>query len=224
VWNLEGDRTTLETTIDVHGDYRSFDVTRSGDVIAVGCVDHAIRFFDAHTGANLAVYRGHTRDIGSLRFSSQGDRLVSSSYRDRSTRVWDTTKEALSSNSPSATDNCCFKRVRFSANGNYIAAIASEDPRVIVFDGETGKFVTALVGHAKSVAAFAFSADNSVLASVSEDGVVFLWDMRQEAMHSRTSSQSKSTKSLKPVDMTFNSDSSQLVIVYHFRLPVPPTS
>jgi WD40 repeat protein len=120
----------------------------------------------------------------------------------------------LSANPPSATDGCRFTRIKFSSNGKYVAAIAEDDPRVIVFDGETGKFVTTLVSHAKSVAAFAFSADGSVLASISEDGVVFFWDMRQETKRSRTLSQSDSTESFKLVDMTFNADSSLLAIVY----------
>jgi WD40 repeat protein len=211
VWNLDGDRATLETTIHVGG--RASDVTRSGDIIAVGCDDFAIRFYDAHTGAKLAVHRGHSDYITSLGFSHQGGRFVSQSLSG-STHVWDTTKEALIANSPSAPDDCYFTRIKFSSNGKYIAAIAWRDPRVIVWDGETGEFVTALVGHAVSVAAFAFSADHSVLASVSEDGVVLLWDMRQEVKHPRTLSQSQSTKSLKPVDMTFNTDSNLLAIVY----------
>jgi WD40 repeat protein len=210
VWNLEEDRATLETAIN--GDFNAIDVTRSGDV-TVGCDDYAVRIYDAHSGAKLAVYRGHNGVIRSLRFSPQGDRLVSTSFGE-STRIWDTTKEALSANPPSATDGRWFTKIRFSPNGKHIAAIAWRDPRVIVWDGETGMFVTALVGHAESVAAFAFSANNSVLASVSKDGVVILWDIRQEAMHSRSLSQSKSTESLKPVDMTFSADSDLLAIVY----------
>jgi WD40 repeat protein len=211
VWNLEGDRAALETTIDAG---RTFDVTRSGDVIAVEYLDNAIRFFDAHTGAKLAVYRGHSELIKSLRFSPQGDRLVSTSYLDGTTRVWDTTIDALSANSPSATDGCCFTRVEFTPNGKYIAAIAYDDPRVLVFDGETGKYLTTLVGHAKSVAAIAFSAVGSILASVSENGVVFLWDMRQEVMHPWILSQSNTTESLEPVDMTFNASGNLLAIFY----------
>jgi WD40 repeat protein len=133
---------------------------------------------------------------------------------DESTHIWDTTNEVLSTNPPITTDGCVFTKTKFSSNGKYVAAIAEDDPRVIVWDGETGNFVTALVGHAESVAAFAFSADDSVLASISEDGVVFFWDMRQETKRSRTLSQSDSTESFKPVDMTFNADNSLLAIVY----------
>jgi WD40 repeat protein len=211
VWNLEGDRAALSTTID--GDL-TFDVSRSGDVIAVGYLVGTIRFYDALTGAKLAVYRGHTSSIFSIQFSTQGDRLVSTSLLDQNTRVWDTTKGALSANPPSATDSCLLTRIEFSSNGKYIAAIARRDPHVFVFDGETGKVVTILAGHAESVAAFAFSADDSVLASVSEDGVVLLWDMRQEVKHPRTLSQSQSTKSLRAVNVTFNADSNLLAIVY----------
>jgi WD40 repeat protein len=211
VWNLEGDRATLGTTIDVCN--WSFDVTRSGDIIAVGCEDYAIRFYSAHTGAELAVYRCHHFYIRSLRFSSEGDHLVSSS-NDGTTRVWDTTKEALSAKPPSAIDDCCFKRVKFSSNGKCIAAIAWKDPRIFIWNGETGKYAITLAGHAGSVAAFAFSADDSMLASVSGDGVVVLWVMQQEDKHPRTLSQSNTTESLEPVDMAFNACSNLLAIVY----------
>jgi WD40 repeat protein len=212
VWKLEGDRATLSRTID--GWFSAFDVTGSGDVIAVGCRDYAIRFYDAHTGAKLAVHRGHTNYVTSLRFSPQGDRLVSSSEHDQTTRVWDTTKKALSANSPSATDDCSFTRIKFSSSGKYIAAIAQGDPRVFLWDGETGNFLTTLLGHAESVATLSFSADDSILASVSEDGVVVLWDMQQEVMLPWTLLQSKSTISLKSIDMTFNANSKLLAIVF----------
>jgi WD40 repeat protein len=213
VWDLEGDRATLTTAIHLPLAVDAFDVTRSGEVVVVGCDDFAIRLYDAQSGAKLAVYRGHNDYLWSLRFSPQGDRLVSTSH-DGTTRVWDTTREALSANPPSAADECLLKRIKFSPNGTYIAAIVSDDHRVIVWDGETGKYLTTLASHAKSVATFAFSTDGSILATISKDGVIVLWDMRREIMHPWTLSQSESTNSPKPVDMAFNADSKLLAIVY----------
>jgi hypothetical protein len=212
VWNLEGDRATLSTATRT-GTMVEFDVAPSGDVIAVAYRHNSgIRLSDASTGSLLAVYRGHNRHARSVRFSPQGDRLVSTS-RDWTTRVWNTTKEALSANSPSITQDRWFKRVQFSPDGEYIVAIARDDPRIFVCDGKTGIYLSTLTGHTNNVKALAFSPDVSTLASVSPAGSIRLWDMRADATHPTMMSQRAIIESLAPEDMAFNSTGTLLALV-----------
>jgi WD40 repeat protein len=213
VWNLEEDRATLAMEITVR-EWTAFDVARSGDVIAVAYYgDDGIRFFDASTGALLAVYRGHTNRIDSLQFSPQGDRLVSTSDHDVTTRVWDTTKAALSANPPSITQDCYFFRVQFSPDGKYIVAIAWEDPRIFVWDRKTGIYPTTLTGHTNNVIALAFSPDSSILATVSQVGSVRLWAMGASATHPRMISRRAIIEPVDVAGMAFNSNGTLLALV-----------
>jgi WD40 repeat protein len=226
MWDLEGDCFTHTMTIPSpsHARYtmkplKSYvpkkrfawpvAVSPSGGVIAAGCRDDAIRFYDAEAGALPAVYRGHYL-ITSLHFSPQGDRLVSSSEGDKTTRVWDTTKEALSSD---LSSDCCFTRIVFSPNGKYIAAIAKADTRVLVYSGQTGICLTTLTRHTDHVMALAFSLDGSILATISKDGLICLWDMGVDTALPSTPSQSWTIESIKSVDMAFNASGNLLAIV-----------
>ena len=129
VWVLKNGWSTPHTTIQIN--CNTFDVTQSGDVIAVP-VFSSILFFDTYTGSRLAVYLGLSERIDSLRFSHDGHRLVSSSSSFcGNTRVWDTSQEALSAHS-TVTQNRPLTRVIFSPDGKCIAAIAEDDPRIFI--------------------------------------------------------------------------------------------
>jgi WD40 repeat protein len=53
-----------------------------------GSDDKSVRVWDASTGVELKELKGHTHDVKSVAFSSDGTRIVSGSY-DNSVRVWD---------------------------------------------------------------------------------------------------------------------------------------
>jgi WD40 repeat protein len=216
VWKQDGDHFALSAKmfIDHVDQISTFGVSHSGDIFAVALCDDAIRFFDTHTGSKLAVYRGHTDRIHSLQFSPQGDSLVSSSI-DGSLRLWDTTKQALSANMPHPTDGCLFHRIKFSSNGKYVAAIDAVLARVSVWNGETGIYLFTLTGHTDRVDAFAFSPDNSSLASISSDGTLRLWNTETDENNPWAVAHSQTTVPLKAVDMTFNAAGSLLSIFYH---------
>jgi WD40 repeat protein len=211
VWNLEGDRATLSTTIPTRLIWSS-DVARSGDIIAATYWDYGIRIFDVSTGALLAVYRSHSAQINSLQFSPRGDRLVST-IGGATTCVWNTTKEALSANSPSITQDCRFKRLQFSPDGKHIVAIAWRDSRIFVWDGMTGICLTTLTGHMDNVNALAFSPNGSILATASQAGSIHLWNMGADATHPRMISRRMINESPYPVDMAFNSTGTLLALV-----------
>jgi WD40 repeat protein len=53
-------------------------------------MDRTVRLWDLAAGQAVLTLRGHTRIIHSIRFLSEGRRLVSASA-DRTVRVWDAT-------------------------------------------------------------------------------------------------------------------------------------
>jgi WD40 repeat protein len=52
-----------------------------------------VRVWDASTGAELNVLKGHTDSVNSVAFSRDGMRIVSGSY-DETVRVWDVSASA----------------------------------------------------------------------------------------------------------------------------------
>jgi WD40 repeat protein len=55
--------------------------------IVSGSFDKSVRVWDASTGVELKVLKGHTKWVNSVAFSSDGMQIVSGS--DGSVRVWD---------------------------------------------------------------------------------------------------------------------------------------
>jgi len=58
-----------------------------GTWIVSGSSDKSVRVWDASTGAELNVLKGHTHSVNSVVFSSDGTWIVSGSS-DNSVRVW----------------------------------------------------------------------------------------------------------------------------------------
>jgi WD40 repeat protein len=53
-----------------------------------GSYDKTVRIWDASTGAELNVLKGHTSWVNSVAISRDGMRIVSGSY-DKTVRIWD---------------------------------------------------------------------------------------------------------------------------------------
>nr|VDD20726.1 unnamed protein product [Brassica rapa] len=66
--------------------------------------------------------------------------------------------------------------VYFSPNGQWIAS-ASFDKSVKLWDGVTGKFITAFRGHANCVYQISWSPDSRMLLSCSKDSTLKVWDI-----------------------------------------------
>lgn len=69
--------------------------------------------------------------------------------------------------------------VRFSPNGRLIAS-ASFDKSVKLWDGTTGKFLSAFRGHVSSVYQIAWSADSRLLCSGSADSTLKVWNLKMK--------------------------------------------
>ncbi|KAF7996737.1 hypothetical protein HCN44_002383 [Aphidius gifuensis] len=66
--------------------------------------------------------------------------------------------------------------VRFNSSGSYIAS-SGLDKTTVIWETESGKMVSALVGHKRYVACCAFSRDGTLLATGSNDRSVIVWDL-----------------------------------------------
>jgi RNA polymerase sigma factor (sigma-70 family) len=143
-----------------------------GTSIASGRCDGSVRLWDARTGEEKAVFRGHSTRARGVAFSPDGKLLASCGW-DNTVRLWD-----LASGKEKATltgHQRWVWSVTFSADSKTLAS-ASWDHTIKLWDVTTAKEVATLEGHRNWIHAVAFAPRGTLLASASSDGTVKLWD------------------------------------------------
>ncbi len=135
--------------------------------------DNIVRLWDASTGDELNVLRGHEDTVFSVAFSPDGLRIVTTS-KDNTARVWDTA---------SGKELAVFRRhegtvfsASFSPDGSRIAS-GSRDTTVRLWDASTADELLVLRADQDLVNTVVFSPDGSRIAcAFDNDGPVRLWD------------------------------------------------
>ena len=86
LWNAENG--------DLYHTYRGirqaclFVIYPHGSVVATGSMDNTARLWDVETGDCQHTLLGHTAEIVSLNFDTQGDRIITGSF-DHTVKIWD---------------------------------------------------------------------------------------------------------------------------------------
>ncbi|KIJ90136.1 hypothetical protein K443DRAFT_53745, partial [Laccaria amethystina LaAM-08-1] len=136
-------------------------VSPSGKQIVSGSDDKSVRVWDASTGDELKVLKGHTNSVRSVAFSPDGKQIVSGSD-DKSVRVWDASTGNKLKVLKGHTD--LVTSVAFSPDGKQIV-FGSEDKSVQVWDASTGNELKVSKGHTDWVTSVAFSPDGKQIVS-----------------------------------------------------------
>jgi eukaryotic-like serine/threonine-protein kinase len=147
--------------------------SKDGKRVASGGDNNVIRVWDAETMRELAVLRGHTRDVLGVAFSPDGRRILSGSL-DKTLRLWDVENgKELHHVEASAPVN----GVALSPDG-LRALSAGNDSLVRLWDVQTGKELCSLTGHTNgAVKSVAFSPDGRRALSGGGDNTLRLWDL-----------------------------------------------
>ena len=109
---------------------------------------------------------GHKHQVTSVDFSPNGRRLASGSYKEKSTRLWNTATGELVSVLEGITP-------LFSPDGSLLLTENGKD--IKLWEAETGRLKFTLAGHTRILTAATFSPDGSRIATGSNDGTAKVW-------------------------------------------------
>ncbi|KAH8926376.1 WD40 repeat-like protein [Atractiella rhizophila] len=141
--------------------------------IAAGSDDQTVRIWDAATGKQLHVLRGHSGWVRAVAFSADGQQ-VASGASDSAIRIWDTEKGQCLNVLRGHTG--WVHTVAFSPNGEFIVS-GSQDHTVRIWNATTGEQLKVLQGHTDYLRAVTFSPDGARVASGASDMTVRIWDV-----------------------------------------------
>jgi len=136
-------------------------------------IEAVVRVWDRASGAGIALLTGHTNTIDSVRWSPDGQRLLTASW-DSTIRLWDVRRSRLLRTYEGHTDQVYM--VRWNADGTQFLS-ASRDKTIRLWDAETGEVIRTYEGHTDAVNSISFSPDGTQFASASTDRTLRLWDL-----------------------------------------------
>ncbi|OAQ35806.1 WD40 repeat-like protein [Linnemannia elongata AG-77] len=147
-----------------------------GKTLALGLTGGRIELYDTETWEKTGQAK-HGRDITSLAYSPDGQRLVSGS-EDNIVRVWDCANSDPIFLLDGHTKEV--ESVAFSPCGKKVAS-ASQDETVRLWDSTTGEVLHVLRGHEDFVNCVRFTPDGRQLVSGSVDDTIRFWDVETGA-------------------------------------------
>jgi WD40 repeat protein len=155
-----------------------------GKMVASGSDDKTVKLWDRQTGTLLYTLKPGDGVVNGIAFSPDGKTLVSGSNNSvgqPGLRLWDTQKGTVLRMSKWRVSSVWC--LALSPNGKTIAT--GHYQKVQLWDVETEQLKRTLTGFSGFVKSVAFSPDDQMLASGSQDNTVKLWDA-QTGMEKRT--------------------------------------
>jgi WD40 repeat protein len=111
------------------------DVSHDDQVLATACWDHTVALWNANSGEQITILRGHRDLVDGVAFSPAGSRLASLSF-DRTIRIWDL-QDVKSGCKILEGHRVPGFEVFFSPDGNTVIA-PTRDSRILLWDPISG--------------------------------------------------------------------------------------
>ncbi|MGD2182658.1 AAA-like domain-containing protein [Lusitaniella coriacea] len=178
LWQPDG---TLIATLEGHNSVIN-DVAFSPDGKTIVSVsdDETVKLW-SRNGTELMTLRGHNAEVNGVAFSPDGE-LIASASSDRTIKLWQINGELVTTleGHSGAVLGVAFGSIENNGNDKaYILASASRDKTVKVWRVKKGispQLIETLKEHRGGLNDLAFSADGQMLASVSDDRTIALWN------------------------------------------------
>lgn len=143
-----------------------------GNRLVVALGDQTARVWDAKTGKELALLKGHSDEINDVVLSPDGRRVATAGDDDR-IRIWDAATGAqLAAFAGSGKD---INSVAYSPDGRFVVS-ASDSDRATLRDAETGAIIRYFGGHEDDVNGASFSPDGKRVATASRDSTAMIFN------------------------------------------------
>jgi WD40 repeat protein len=181
-------RTTLnefpsgKTTVLLDGqDKHVFSAQFSPDsqLLATGSADHAVRIWNARSGALIRTLDAHTAEIRAVAFDVEGKRLASGG-EDKKVYVWDVASGARQAEIADFRGGV--RGIVFSHDGTRIAT-ASRDKRLIIWNAYTGQEVLPIhEAKTANINSVEFNPTDDFLITSDVAGTISVWDAHSGRM------------------------------------------
>jgi WD40 repeat protein len=158
----------------------------AGDLVLTGSEDTSAQLWEAATGQRVGQPLAHDAAVRAAGFSPEGDVFFTGSH-DGSLRLWRTADQSLLFPPAQAGH---IAAAAFSHDGKRVVVAAVNEARI--FDLATGTFLATVLPHQDAVRAVAFSHDDRLVLTASDDGTARLWDARSLAPRGKAFSHSMS--------------------------------
>jgi WD40 repeat protein len=173
LWNVESEKTNTLTASITSPSKPEFCFSPDGKTIVSVMGREKIILWDVSTG-NGKVIDSNNIPIFDVTFSPDGN-TIASVGRFNGIHLWDVKSGKRIRTLKHNFNNLL--AVRFSPDGNILAAIIDGDNNIAFWDIRTGKMINVLRGHTDGIEAITFSPDGRILASGSFDKSIILWDV-----------------------------------------------
>ncbi|XP_046886720.1 PWP2 small subunit processome component [Hypomesus transpacificus] len=146
-----------------------------GQYIVTGGDDGKVKVWNTTSGLCFVTFTEHTSSVTNVTFTSSGFVIVSASL-DGTVRAFDLHRyrNFRTFTSPRPTQ---FSSLAVDPSGDLVTAGAQDSFEVFIWSMQTGRLLEVLGGHEGPVSCLCFSPVQSILASISWDRTVRLWDM-----------------------------------------------
>jgi WD40 repeat protein len=171
-------RALLPSQPQTEGEFSWVECSPNGRRVLAAHSDRTVRIWDADSGKEILILRGHTDRVNCAVFSPDGSRVLTASD-DRTARIWDaaTGKELRvlrgHESGPGVWQHGVL-RARFSRDGKRIVT-AGKEGTARLWDAATGQPLAAWKGHDSWVLSAAFSKDGRWVVTENQNGRSRVW-------------------------------------------------